>query len=388
MQNSTSRVECLDGLRGLAALWVLVGHAMILTGWKLPIVGQPDLGVDLFILLSGFLMVFQYQRRRDREDWRAPGTWGIFWARRFFRLAPLFYVMLAAALVMGPMLYADRSAIDLFLGQDVQQEQRYLDSSATNVLLHLTFLFGFSPDYAFRTPLPDWSLGLEMQFYLAFPFLILLVRRVGWTTGALVIAATGVAIAVATMRMGVNFPMPAFLPLKLHLFVCGMLTAAAMDDDRRGVAVRFALVALLAALPIGGSSDLVHMVVREAIVVGFFALIHGRSLAPIAGLSRVLGRKPFFWMGELSYGVYLVHLLILQPVAAWAIARYGTDIGGAPRFALVFPITAVAAYAIAFVTYRAVELPGQALGKRLIARVTGGVGQAKGQGATERLATR
>ncbi|MBH9538896.1 acyltransferase, partial [Novosphingopyxis sp. YJ-S2-01] len=57
------RVACLDGLRGLAALWVLFGHLVILTGFRLPVLSKPDLGVDLFILLSGFLMVFQYRLR-------------------------------------------------------------------------------------------------------------------------------------------------------------------------------------------------------------------------------------------------------------------------------------------------------------------------------------
>ena len=96
------RVECLDGLRGVAALWVLLGHMMILTGFRLPLMSKPDLGVDLFILLSGFLMMFQYRLRAGREDWNAPGTWTAFWTRRFFRLAPLFYVTLAAAQIAGP----------------------------------------------------------------------------------------------------------------------------------------------------------------------------------------------------------------------------------------------------------------------------------------------
>ena len=81
---------------------VLVGHCMILTGFSLPIIGQPDFGVDLFILLSGSLMVFQYQLRSEFEDWTTPRTWAAFWIRRFFRIAPLFYLMLAAALILGP----------------------------------------------------------------------------------------------------------------------------------------------------------------------------------------------------------------------------------------------------------------------------------------------
>src|SRR3546814_3010159 len=118
--------------------------------------------------------------RAGREDWNAPGTWTAFWTRRFFRLAPPFYVTLAAALIAGPSIYADRVVIDSFLGQPLQPPERYLDGSLTNLALHLSFLFGLLPDYAFRTPLPAWSLGVERQFYLLVPFLILLGLRFGW----------------------------------------------------------------------------------------------------------------------------------------------------------------------------------------------------------------
>src|SRR4051794_4137613 len=77
------RVDCLDGLRGLAALWVLVGHCLLLTNWHLPVASEPDLGVDLFILLSGFLMVFHYRLRAAREPWDSRATWIAFWTRRF-----------------------------------------------------------------------------------------------------------------------------------------------------------------------------------------------------------------------------------------------------------------------------------------------------------------
>ena len=199
---------------------------------RLPLIGKPDLGVDLFILLSGFLMMYQYRLRAGSENWDAPGTWAAFWTRRFFRLAPLFYVTLAAALIAGPSIYADRVAIDSFLGQALQPAERYTDASLTNIVMHLTFLFGLLPEYAFRTPLPDWSLGLEMQFYLLFPFLILLGRRIGWIPAALVAAGGGVAIALLAGAAGLDYPMPSFLPLKLQLFLAGMLIAAGPGESR------------------------------------------------------------------------------------------------------------------------------------------------------------
>src|SRR5438477_6188480 len=87
-----SRVECLDGLRGIAALWVLLDHCLLLTGYSLPVIDMPDLGVDHFMMLSGFLMVFHYHLRAQAEPWDAPHTWAKFWLRRFFRIAPLYYV--------------------------------------------------------------------------------------------------------------------------------------------------------------------------------------------------------------------------------------------------------------------------------------------------------
>ena len=108
-------MECLDGLRGLAALWVLAGHCVLFSGWSLPIVDKPDLGVDLFMMLSGFLMVFHYQLRSKKEPWSEPGTWLKFWTRRYFRIAPLYYLLLTLTLVLGPTLWAWHSVADHFV---------------------------------------------------------------------------------------------------------------------------------------------------------------------------------------------------------------------------------------------------------------------------------
>lgn len=357
-----NRIECLDGLRGLAALWVLVGHCMILTGFFLPILGQPDLGVDLFIYLSGFLMVFQYNQRKNREDWTKPAVWAGFWVRRFFRLSPVYFLLLAIALLAGKAIYADRVLIDTFVGAAVQAPERYTDASATNFILHLTYIFGLVPRYAYRTPLPDWSLGLEMQFYAVFPFVVLFARRIGWLAAASCTAALALAIVLALKVAHISFPMPSFLALKMHMFLAGMLIAVA--GPRK---VLYLLLAMaLAALPIGGERNIVHLVVRELLLIVLFGLIHWRNVEVIDRASRLLGSSPFHWLGELSYGVYLIHLLVLHAVAAWVIGQWGHGISGAARFCLAFGIAAPAAYAAAFVTYSLVEGPGQKLGKSVI----------------------
>ena len=360
------RVDCLDGLRGIAALWVLLGHAMILTGFRQPLIGQPGLGVDLFILLSGFLMVFQYRMRSQFEDWSHPAVWRSFWVRRFFRIAPLFYLTLAAALLAGPAIYADRVGIDGFLGQSLQAPERYLDASLLNIGLHVTFLFGLLPDYAFRTPLPDWSLGLEMQFYALFPFFVLLARKLGWTVMAVAVAGAALFVSLAMAGLGWNYPMPSFLPLKMHLFLCGMLIAADTSGSRIRAQVHFGLAVILALIPLGGEGDLLHLLVREALVITFFLLVHMRWMPGVDLAARLLGSRPFHWLGELSYGAYLIHLLILQPVAAAVIVQFGSDMSAAVRFALVTAVVMPLTYGAALLGYHFVELPGQRLGKALL----------------------
>ncbi|PRD41164.1 acyltransferase [Phyllobacterium phragmitis] len=367
-----TRIDCLDGLRGLASLWVMIGHALLLTGWRLPVLSEPDLGVDLFIMLSGFLMVFHYQLRAGKEPWDLTSTWRNFWVRRYFRIAPLYYLLLAVALVLGPWLFESRMVIDTFLGRTPQAPNRFLDHSLTNGLMHVSFLFGLVPDYAYRTPLPDWSIGLEMQFYAAFPFIMLLLGKAGWLKGAAVTAAIAIAIWLMLKLLGIHFPMPAFLPLKMHIFLCGMLLALALHANASRAVLHGVAAVALALLPIGGDMTVAKMLMRVILVAIFFAMLYHRLFGGKLGTrlqtaSSFLGNNFFRWLGELSFGAYLWHLILLQPIVAYFIGAYGDTITSPVRFALVTAILVPLVYAVAYVTFLAVEKPGQRLAKQLIA---------------------
>ncbi len=366
--NSGARIECLDGLRGLAALWVLVGHAHILTGFKAPIIGDPELGVDLFIMLSGFLMVFHYQRRKQREPWESPQTWASFWIRRFFRIAPLYYIMLAIALTLGPQIYDARMVIDAFNGNPPQAASRYLDSSYSNFLMHLSFLFGLSPSHSFRTALPDWSLGLEMQFYVALPIIMIVLGRFGWLRGMMLTVGLAVMSALVVHRIGYRFPMPSFLPLKMHVFAAGMLLAGALWMPHQRAYLALAISAAFVLIPIGGDVDLLHESVRVGLVALFFVLVHADRFPGVIGaycrrISSVLGNGFFHQLGELSFGAYLIHLLVMQPVIAWFINH--AALSNFERWLVTLAITVPLVYALAFIGYVAIEKPGNLIGRRL-----------------------
>jgi peptidoglycan/LPS O-acetylase OafA/YrhL len=352
---------------------VLVGHAMLLTGWHLPLIGDPDLGVDLFIMLSGFLMVFHYQLRENKEPWGDVSTWSSFWTRRFFRIAPLYYVMLAIAIALGPLIFESRMTIDHFLNVTPQMPERYLDGSLENILLHVSFLFGLSPGHAFRTPLPDWSISLEMQFYAVLPFLMLFVQRLGWLRASIGIVVLGVAIATAVRVAGVNFPMPAFLPLKMHVFAAGMLLAGALNARRERALLHYALALAFVAIPIGGGMTVLREIVRLGLVTAFFALIfHAhlpRQLAnPLNRISEFMGNRFCHELGELSFGAYLIHLLIMQPVIAELMQAYGHSISNFQRFLLSIAITIPITYALSAIGHRFIEMQGQKIGRALTKR--------------------
>ena len=371
LMKTGGRIECLDGLRGLAAMWVLVGHAHILNGFKVPIVGDPDLGVDLFIMLSGFLMVFHNQRRKDREPWESPQTWVFFWTRRFFRIAPLYYVMLIIGLVIGSQIYDARTVIDAFNGNPPQAATRYLDDSPTNYLMHISFLFGLVPSYAFRTPLPDWSIGLEMQFYAALPIIMIVLGRLGWIKGMVVTVGLAIGAALLVQRLGFRFPMPSFLPMKMHIFAAGMLLAGALWMPQARAFLTFVFATLLVLIPLGGEKSILHECVRVTIVVLFFSLVHadrfsGRVGQVFRSANSALGVSFFRYLGELSFGAYLIHLLVMQPFVAWLINH--TEVSNFYRWLVTLVVTIPIVYGLSYAGYRLIELPGQSLGKRLTYR--------------------
>jgi len=369
------RIEPLDGLRGLAALWVLAGHALNLSGAWIPVIGRPLLAVDLFMMLSGALMFHQAGVREAREPMASPRTWLRFWTRRFFRIAPVFYLAFAAAMVLGPWLGEMRQTANAAIGAAPPDALRYQDHGWVNVLAHLSFVFGALPAWSTRSPLPDWSIGLEMQFYLAFPFILLATRRLGLVAASVLL--TG-ASALLWLPLGgwlgaFDPDTPSFLPLKINAFLAGMMLMRARlltGWSRWGLLLP---AVALAAVPLGPAGHWSEPVIRAASALAVGAalspgLFSTAALESLAGLGRrLLASPPLRWMGDVSYGVYLIHLLVLGPVVA-LLVRQAPDLVPMARAGLAFALSAPLVYGLGWATFRWIETPGIALGRRLLSR--------------------
>jgi len=363
-----SHVGCLDGLRGLAAAWVFLSHAQILSGLRpLPVLAWGDLAVDLFMMISGFLMAHNYQARSAREPWQSWSTWRAFWVRRFFRIAPAYYLLLALALVMGPMLGSYRAVIGEHFPQTVTPAARYFDSSLSNVWYHVTFLFGTLPNYAFRTPLPDWSIGLEMQFYAVFPLLMLAMGPVFKLWRQVLVFALALGMYLLSRGHASQFEMPAFLPLKLHVFLLGIALAYA----KRGRAVLgpWLMVGLVCSYVLYKRPD-VHGVSFALTAAGFGLLVSSPSKSRLLHRVReALSSAPGRLAGDYAYSFYLVHLLLLIPVAGLLISNaWYLALSPLLRFVICAVVAGMASLVLCALLHRFVEQPGIRFGKWLLGR--------------------
>ncbi len=354
-------------------MWVFVSHALILVGGPaLPVLSYGELAVDLFMMLSGFLMAHHFFVRQSEEPWHQDSTWRRFWMRRWLRIAPLYFLLLVVALLAGPSLAECREVIAAVWHSATTPLARYSDHSLDNLLMHFSFLFGLFPAYTFATPLPDWSLGLEMQFYLVFPLLMVMMRGRYLHVGVLLVLACE-ALQWGAHEWFDSYDMPSFLPMKLYVFVIGIWLAAARHD-KAALDVRHVMaVALLVVAWKFLQRPEGETLMRLLVVAGFATILAPASQASSQRsglglrhwLQGALSSRVARFAGDTSYALYLVHLLVLIPMAAWLamIADYVALPLGL-RLVVLTGLTALIAYPLAWVLYHVVERPGIALGRR------------------------
>jgi peptidoglycan/LPS O-acetylase OafA/YrhL len=367
-------VPWLDGLRGVAASWVFVSHVVILTGTRsIPLVSNGSLAVDLFMLLSGFLMAHHYYLRRQAEPWTSPRTFLVFWIRRIFRIAPLYYPLLLLALWMGPWLSGYREVIASIWPTAAGLGSRYTDQSLANIFAHLSFVFGFLPEYAFRTPLPDWSIGLEMEFYFVFPVLMLAISQFGaFRVGLCAIAAC----LLLEYRFAVffhRFGMPSFLPMKLYLFIIGIWMALSRLEGSMSMRRSFCASALVTSAIFAFQPGLTSLA-RILMVLAVFYLVNNGSLPSARALDRLISRVRTClsgaigrFLGDTSYGTYLLHLLIVVPVAGMLArqARY-VESNELVRFSVCLVLAAAFIFPLSWLLHRTLESNGVRAGKYIV----------------------
>lgn len=366
-------INSLDGVRGGLALWVFWGHLAGIVGFKMPFLTSPGLAVDLFMLLSGFLMSWHWDLNRQRAT--KPGFFAQskeFWLRRWFRIAPLYYIVLFFAVLLNPQITSARIALlNTFRSQLLENlniAENVPPIFFSNILSHLTFIFGLLPNSSLSHALPDWSISLEMQFYLIFPFLMLFCRPTliyAMSIAAIIIALLSsklFGVAPNTIALVAVYQQPSLILLKIHIFVAGIALGWLAANRSVGNSRSHYWIAFM--LPILFLPKIVSLI---SVVICALILIES---GPARVAARILSTLPFRVAGDLSYGVYLMHLFPTFLFLNLAV-RHGMFIkqSGIWRFFLAAVILTPIVYALSYALHVAIEKPGITFGKKLARRM-------------------
>ncbi len=329
-------LPALTGIRGLAAWMVVVYHARLsLTDWMpsgiVALFGYGYLAVDLFFMLSGFVMWLNYAPRLA-----ASGMAGApdFWWRRAARIWPLHMAVLLAMIAFALLLVAT--------GRSTQ------GYPFAELPLHVLLLqnWGFTDGLSWNHP--AWSISTELGAYLLFPFLVLGIAWGRIRTPVLVAIIAGAALLIFAVfdffgaaRLGDEIPRLGLLRCLLQ-FVMGMVLAQLWSRWRE-VHTHAATTAIIGAMLLGGW---IASGWGETLLVplGFAALLLALALST-GPLAKFLGNRALEWLGDISYASYLIHfpLFILAKIV---LAGDDLQVGplGFIGYALVLLLLSHAAY--------------------------------------------
>jgi peptidoglycan/LPS O-acetylase OafA/YrhL len=326
----TDRVAALTGLRGLAALLVVGTHAAFGTGQLTHgyvglIYARLEIGVSIFFVLSGFLLFRPWVRAAAGGS--APPLVGRYAWRRVRRVMPA-YVVTVLLVYLVYRFYT--------VGPNPGQ-------TWTGLVRHLTLTQIYTDNYL-ATNLHQglsqmWSLAVEVAFYAALPvmahLLLVVLCRNRWRPVLLLIGLGALAAISPAWLIVLNttdwLPNSAgmWLPAHLAYFVGGMVLAVFQVMGVRrsaSAAIPLALVLyLIVSTPLAGDMSPVQPWQPLAKTV-LYAIIAALAVAPLAlgdrgWYERLLSSRPMVWLGEISYEIFLLHVMVMA-IAMGVVLRW------------------------------------------------------------------
>jgi peptidoglycan/LPS O-acetylase OafA/YrhL len=345
------RLAGLDGIRGLAALFVVINHVFLRAFPGYPVDHAPfwagwfiygRFAVVVFIVLSGFSLALA----PARHGWRLDAV-SRFAKRRAWRILPAYWAALIFSLAVAWLIVPQP-------GQGVPGAR----SLVVNGLLVQNIVGAPSPNRAF------WSMAVEAQLYILFPLLLLMVRR--WS-GVLMLATVMLVVAAVGLVGPHVSHLDTFViqspPDLAALFALGIVTAGIVGAGRARRSWPWGWLALAAALPVlatiwwrGSVWTLDHLYwIDLALGPAIACLLAGLATDGSGPLRRLLETKPIRSLGSCSYSLYLTHAPIVIIVYDGIVAgRIGQ---GVPAFIVSLAIVLPATIAFARIFAAVFETP-------------------------------
>jgi peptidoglycan/LPS O-acetylase OafA/YrhL len=315
---SLKRLACLDGLRGIAILLVMLvhfgrgTHTNPVAHLLFKAAGAGWVGVDLFFVLSGFLITRILLSTRGN-----PRYFVDFYGRRVLRIFPLYYGVLTVALVLAPLIVGGNLPLE-------HPSQAWLWSYTSNVYPALRGEWFVMPNLLGLNLGHFWSLAVEEQFYLIWPFLVwrLSPQKLMWLCGALAITSISLRLWFVADGLSPN-AIYCFTPFRMDGLVTGAWIAVASFRGARweratprAAALASVCLATLVGSMLATSDTFWTNRLMQTFGYSLLAILFGAAIvlaiaAPPTSLRRRLLESGFLaFFGKYSYGLYVFHGLL------------------------------------------------------------------------------
>lgn len=362
----SSRLGYLDALRGFAALYVVVYHMSLVPkpspqvpDWLSAFVSYGGSGVILFFAISGFSMCLTWGRHASTG---AP--FKSFYITRLFRIVPLFYLWLVLTLLRD---YVFKGEAGLH--------------SASEVVANAFFLFNFYEPFQFGIVWASWTIGVELIFYLIFPFIVTYIGG-GLAKSVMFLACSIIAVLamhsrienitehsfLATMTSGVGFliVLPAFLFGVTAYYLHEWLQSSTNDNQHRLIGI------ILTALSASGIALIIMLRPAEAhwyyvSAACYSGLLLGFSMFKF----NPLVHSTSIYFGKISYSLYLNHPNLVYILAPLYAVIYRVDLGTTANFSISVLLTLAILVPMSHLSFKLIEEPFMRLGKKILARQPG-----------------
>lgn len=227
----------LNGTRFILAIWVGIVHFFNRAGSGIihfplqKFLLNGGAAVDGFMVITGFLMAFNYISRKETERPSLLATKKLFWLRRIFRLYPVYFVVI----LLGYFTFESINDLTKIVNEYFYGFEKHSltygsgkQLNLTDLWMHLTFLHGVFPSYNMSIIGPAWSLSTEIQFYAIFPFLFLFIQSKSRSMVMLFLSAILYVLAFKLFGFWGNggkiipFGAPSLIFYKLMYFLVGI----------------------------------------------------------------------------------------------------------------------------------------------------------------------
>lgn len=370
----TGQITALTGLRIVAALWVVFFHFRPLL-WEAsprleddlgPLFDAGAMGVDLFFILSGFVLTWNYLDRMG-PAWSARATLHFLWLR-LSRVWPIYLVTMHLAALW--------IIVTLHVGDVPSPEADNLTAISYLRQFFMVQLW-VSPYFDFTSwNGPAWSISAEWLAYLLFGFVILVVYRIARASRArsLLLLAMFAALppTLLLLASGHLYTPWSWLPRIVAQFLAGALACAAVRKLRvteRGRRVAGWTSLGLVALMVGGlyfydAHPVAGMVDSGALVAVLFTPFVVALSIGTGWLPALLSTRPLVYGGQISFSLYMIHEPV-HTVWNWAVAQYGITMPKSTAKLVVVGLI-LAAVAASMALYHGVEEPARRWMRRMV----------------------